>query len=217
MKIHSGFFILISASLLAGCATEKNISMSETFWQHKPEKMTIAESKPIKPALYKVGNQGLLDMAINSAMTKTLNEQIEKSDETWYQSLPKEFANRLEKHNIKVRAVSEVVGDDEKSYPAFAARLGADELLVIRLEAFGATRNYYSFIPTGAPKAYCELYGELTNEKTHTVLWRHRAMASEMVQGPWDQPPTYPNLMNAIKLAASNAQEELLDSFFSGH
>ena len=101
--------------------------------------------------------------------------------------------------------------------PAFAARLGADELLVIRLEAFGATRNYYSFIPTGAPKAYCELYGELVNEKLHTVLWRHRAMASEMVQGPWDQPPAYPNLMNAIKLAASNAQEELLDSFFSGH
>ncbi len=217
MKIRSNLFILMGAALLSGCATEKNIPMSEKFWENKPEQMVIAESKAEKPALYKVGNQGLLDMAINSVMTKTMNEQIGKSDETWYHSLPQEFANRLQKNNIKVHAVSEVIGDDEKTYPAFAARLSADELLVIRLEAFGATRNYYSFIPTGAPKAYCELYGELVNEKNHTVLWRHRAMASEMVQGPWDQPPAYPNLMQAIKLAASNAQEELLDSFFSGH
>ena len=217
MKIRSFLTMLANALLLTGCASEKNIAMSETFWKDKPQHLAVAESKSITPALYKTGNQGLIDLAINSAMTKTMNEQIGRSDERWYQSLPREFANRLQKRNINLQVVADAVSDDEKTYPAFAARLGADELLVIRLEAFGATRNYYSFIPTGAPKAYCVLFGELTNEKTHTVLWRHRAMASEMVQGPWDQPPNYPNLMNAIKLAASDTQEELLDSFFSGH
>jgi hypothetical protein len=92
----------------------------------------------------------------------------------------------------------------------------SDQILMIKLDEIGARRYYNNFLPTGAPEAYCVLAGELIN-KRHQVIWRYRAEAFEPIRGTWNQAPNFPNLTNAINIAARSAQEDLLDSFFSGH
>lgn len=217
LSLLKAFAILTFMGFLSGCASEPNIPMQDQFWQAKQDKIAIAKTKTITPALYKTGNQGLLDLAINSAMTHKLDNKISESDVSWYEKLPHQFALKLQKRNKVADEVATVINDDAKNYRSFVSRVGANELLVIDLENFGAIRNYYAFIPTGAPKAFCQLTGKLIDTTTNKILWRHRATSTEEVNGPWDQPPYYPNVTKAIRVAANNAQEELLDSFFSGH
>lgn len=97
-------------------------------------------------------------------------------------------------------------------------RLDSGKVLIFKLNAVGALRHYYSVIPTGAPQAYCDMTEELIDVRDYNkVLWRHQATISEAVKGGWDQPPSYPNISNTLKLAINSAQQKLSDSFFSGH
>ena len=80
----------------------------------------------------------------------------------------------------------------------------------------GVRREYYGFIPTGAPQAYCVLAGRLTDLSDKKIWWSHDVEIILPVQGAWDQPPSYPNFTQALHLAMDEAREELVDSFFSG-
>lgn len=214
------YLLIISSSFLFGCATpERNIRLAEEFWQNPKPKVAIARIHPeSKPCLLKLGNQGLLDFAINSAVTNKLDRHLEKISFDWYhEELPQKFVTELKRRNISAQIHEKSILPKQKKSASVIVEVAGDKLLLLELQGLGAVRNYYSFIPSSAPKAYCNLKGELIDRQDKKVLWRHFAKIEEVVQGEWDQPPHYPNLTNALKLAISSAQEEVIDSFFSGH
>jgi len=213
MKHH--IIVMLGALLLAGCASEKNIKLNESFWQNKP-KVAIAAIKPAKPGMTMQGSQGLLDYAINSAMTKQLDTHLSRTDLTWYYSLPHDLAHKLKERKVPVALLGRDMNDDAKYIANLAHAHQADDILVIKLQAVGVVRRYSGFIPTSSPEAYTVLKGELINTSTNTVKWRHLAEVKLPVQGEWDQPPSYPNLTQAVKLAIATSRQEILDSFFSG-
>jgi ABC-type uncharacterized transport system auxiliary subunit len=222
IKQSSRIFLIISSLIfLSGCATpEKNIALTENFWKDSKHKITVANTKITntnKPKLHSMGNQGLLDMAISSAATKTFSNYLEKTDCAWYNDLSKKFVGQLKKRNISSEIHPMYIDPEQKKEAVFTAKIDGNKLLLIELQQLGAIRNYYGFIPTGAPKAYCLLKGELINREDKQVLWRHITKIEEPVQGNWDQPPAYPNFTLALQQAVVSAQEEMIDSFFSGH
>lgn len=210
--------ILISAALLSSCAAPKNISLDESFWQEKNHQVAVTAVKSAKPGLTLTGQQGLLALAINHAVANNLENHISKTDLSWYYALPDDFSKNLNARKISAVATGTHSDNDDDQYLTnLAAQHHASELLVMHLNAIGIIRNYYSVIPTGAPKAYVILNGELIDQKTKQVKWRHLAEIRVPIRGEWDQPSNYPNVTAAIKEAIVLSKQEILDSFFSGH
>lgn len=210
--------VCVAFIFITGCATQQNVPLSDQFWQQKKHKVAVATTKAPKPQVYEMGQQGLLDYAINSAMNKSMDAYLSRTDLSWYKTLPTTFASRLKQRNIIAKRYDEQMDAKQLNYASVANLTDSDKLLIIKLQAVGAKRNYYSVIPTGAPEAYCVMTGELIDvNHDNQVLWRHETTVSEPIQGTWDQPPNYPNLTSALKVAVNSAQQELVDSFFSGH
>ncbi|MHB1222263.1 MAG: putative periplasmic lipoprotein [Gammaproteobacteria bacterium] len=211
------FLIILGTLFLSGCAAEKNIQLSDAFWQQKQNKIAVAGVKPAKPGVIKVGSQGLLDMAINSAMTHKLDTHLSKTDLSWYYSLPNDMASKLKQRHVAVIVAGSGMEVDEKRTAIIATEHHVNDVLVMRLQAVGVIRRYSGFIPIGAPEAYCVLKGELIDSTTKEVKWRHLAEVKLPVNGEWDQPPTFPNVTSTVREAITASRQEILDSFFSGH
>lgn len=215
---------------MTGCATQKNMELSDNFWQQKNQKIVVAKSKAPKPEVMQVGNQGLIDYAINTQMAKPINERLEKVDTSWYPALQRAFTQKLAAHgmqpsiyptDLNIKKLPSSNKDINKyaatDYSTVIAPVNANTFLIIQLDSLGAIRKYSGFIPTGAPEAHCSITGELVDTKDQHLLWRYKADVTIPVQGEWDQPPAYTNLNNALQLAITTAQQEVIDNFFSGH
>lgn len=212
-------FCLIGVGLifLAGCATQPNIRLSEDFWQNH-EKVVVATTKAPKPEVYHSGNQALLEYAIsNIATSSAFSNYVEKSELAWYERFSQKFVAQLKQHHMNAEVYPDLIDPDQKSYTNVITHLDTDRLLVIKLDTIGSIREYNSVIPLGPPQAYCVMTGELLTARGSQILWRYQATVKQPVQGEWDQPPNYPNFRKALESAVDSAQQEVLDSFFSGH
>lgn len=214
----SGLLIL-GVVFLAGCVSpEHNMKLEENFWQTPNHQVVLAEVKCAEPALYKIGDQGLLEVAINTAVTKEFDRYLSKTSLHWYhEELPKRFMQQFKQRNIAAEQHHATIDNKQAKNPLAIVGINGDQILLLDLQKLGAVRSYYGFFPVSTPKAYCVLKGELINRKDKKVLWRHLATIEEVVGGAWDQPPNYPNFTRALKEAINAAQDEVLDSFFSGH
>lgn len=210
--------VILTASMLAllvGCATkQKNVELSESFWHNTNQRVTVATTKAPKPQIYQTGNEGgILGLAVTSAINNKLENHLKKIDLAWYQEqLPGKFTERLRQHHV-ITHVSSITLDINDKNPAL--KLNADKVLILKLNAIGVKRRYNGLIPAEDPQGYCVITGEL-RDRSNRVLWHYQASASQPVEGAWDQPPSYPNLTRAIKVAAQSATQELIDSFFAG-
>ncbi len=210
---------LTAVLLLMGCATPKRcVPLAESFWQNHTQKITVATYPAPTPTVYQLGAQGLLDIAITSIANKALNNALKHTDLIWYHELPEHFVNRLKGQHIQASIYEKKLPPDRKVHPGVLAETNGDLLLILELHAIGARRSYSAgFIPQGAPEAYCVLVGELLDPKNKkNVLWHSESEVIIKVDGAWDQPPGFPNFMNALNVAISEAREEIIDSFFCG-
>lgn len=203
-------------ALLMGCAQPRNVQLSENFWQDQSQKIAVASFKAPEPQMHRVGNEGLLDLAINNAMNSNMNKALKRADMNWYNNMSTQFATRLKEQKIHTSISEQQFKNDKKNREIILRQAEGDKVLTLELRAVGARRTYYGFIPTGAPEAYCLLVGELIDPKDKKVLWRHESEIIHPIQGAWDQSPNYPNFTSALNVAVNEAKQELLDSFFSG-
>lgn len=211
-------FILVSAAItvLTGCAQQRNVQLSDSFWQDKNQKVAIAAFKAPEPQVHRVGGEGLVELAVNSAMNKNMNNALKRTDLSWYDNMDATFADRLKAQKISTSVLPKQFESNKKNREIILRQAEGDKVLTLELRAVGARRTYYGFIPTGAPEAYCLLVGELVDPKDKKVLWHHETEIIEPVKGDWDQSPHYPNFANALNVAVTEAKQEMLDSFFSG-
>lgn len=165
----------------------------------------------------KVNKGCLIDIAINNVVTNQFGKYLEKLDSDWYHSLPQKFIAQFKQRHISAEIYPTDIDPKQNKKGVFNVSTDGDKLLVIELQHLGAIRDYYGFIPTSTPKVYCVLKGQLIDQQDKKVLWRHVVKIEDPVQGNWDQPPYYPNFTNAFKEAMVSAQEEIVNSFFSGH
>ncbi len=221
-------FISIGCLLLTACGITPNVDLQDSFWSNAHQKVAVAHSKTIVPDLYHRGQEGLLDIAINSVVNDKFTHQVKQSDMSWYPKLQQEFVAHLHKNKIQAKAIAEPLdesrlpahpGDNKsiarKDYTTLTATIDSDKLLVIYVNSAGATRQFSGFIPLGKPKAICSLSGRLIDLKTNAILWQHTAAVEIDIADPWDEAPNYHNFTTAFKTAVSFAQKELEDSFFS--
>jgi hypothetical protein len=214
------------ALALVGCS-QPNVPLKQSFWKNHQQHVAVTTNKVPKAGLYKEGAQGLLDMAINDADSTGFRHYLESYKLNNLSSeLRTNFVKGLKKHNIKAKRVARIDTeklDDSglnktqyaiKDYRPLAIKIGPEKLLIVSINAAGATRKYYGFIPLGAPKAFCNLEGHLVNLNNDKILWRYTAKVYVPIQGNWDQPPRYPNFTAALNQAVELAKQEVTDNFF---
>jgi hypothetical protein len=99
-------------------------------------------------------------------------------------------------------------------YKPVFEELGVDYLLVIDLIQHGTGRSYFAMTPTSPPKGTTMLTSHLIEHKEQAVLSQHLCSIVEPVQGEWDEPPEYANLLKAARDSFEIAVDEVFIDIF---
>lgn len=219
VKILTTLIMTLLLLVEAGCAIHKSSQqVPAAFWQVNQQRVIVAEQFAAKPQIYKTIHEGLPEYRIRNPIATEFDHYVEQIDLAWYHAIPEQFVEQLTLHNLRATALQAPIKATHSEYKTIYKQTGAATLLVIHLDAIGAKREYFGFMPQGVPMAYCALSGELIDlQHDNTILWHYTAKVTEPVLEPWDQAPRYSNFTSALKLAVNTAMQELEDNFFSAH
>lgn len=103
---------------------------------------------------------------------------------------------------------------NDYDYKPISEELGTEYLLVLEVFCFGVGRSYFGFIPQGPPKGWTALTCSLVETRSNKVISRQFAKNLEVPKGEWDEPPEYPNLMNAVLKSFETSVDEVFIAFF---
>ena len=214
-------YSMVMALLLTGCATHRENAKIHPAVIAKPSSVVMAQVSGIeKPDLYKIGNQGLLDMMINDAMTSSVTEVIQKIDgqhivdDFYFEA----FERTFDSNQFKVKKAAAVINRkdlkehavDEAEFAHFDFRslknqYDVEYALILQPRGFGAVRQYHGFIPLGAPKGLAELLIYLVKLDDNSLVGYYNTAVELPVKGDWDNPPRYSAMTTASKRALKKA------------
>jgi hypothetical protein len=223
--MHLALACLLFATLgLTGCATpQPPVAMDQAFWNEKQERIGIAVSEIPKPDVIMTGNQGLLDVAVNSGLAAGLRSKVETWDNSALSELPAQAARLLQEQNYSSVQLAEPVvmtelGKPPKKELGFAAadftplkeKHQIDKLVLFTVASIGTTRSYYGMIPTSAPVAQLVVSTLIIDLDDNRLLYFQPNTFSRAADGEWDEAPDFPNLTNAFYQALDSTQQALL-------
>lgn len=204
--------LVIGLALMgAACANKvPRIAPSAQIWDRN-----LAVGVAVMPlpaaAAYKAGQQGLLDVAINSAMASDLDSHLNRLDVTGIYEAGDQIIGKLTSRGVPAQRIAEPVdperfpksgGDGkhmaDRNYDVLASRYGVQRLVLIHLASIGTSRNYFGFVPTSSPKGYARATAQMIDLRTGELLWSAASVRYQDVSGDWDQPPAFPNVDHAI-------------------
>ena len=223
--------IVLLAVTVSSCVTK--VPVSQDFWQHKKARVAVAISTGESHGhFFKEGNQGLLDIVINSAMTSAPEKALfdlkpdvfRKAKGSFIAELKKRGFDTVEvKNDLNFKDYPKFKGGDayisSKDYSSLLSRYRADYLIVLSLNGYGAIRPYYGFIPLGGPAGYSNTSGFMVKSGETKPVWNtglsiNNAARSD-VQGEWDKPPEFKNLVSAANRAIEVSRTSLFTDFFN--
>lgn len=219
------------ALVLTGCSTTHRDNMGlQNNCIHKKSHVVIARISGLeKPGFYTGGAQGLLDVAINSAVTSEVADKMAAMDtkilleEKYYGP----FEKFLSQHCLEVSKMYDPIDRDKLAPPPInevkyapydfkdLKKTGANYALILDPITFGVVRYYYSFIPLGPPKPVSDIKLYIVRLSDNTLVGHYNVRKDIEVQGEWDNPPEYKELIETIEESLSKALEEA-DMYFFG-
>lgn len=177
-----------------------------------------------EPVLALTGNQGLLDFAINKGVNSTLSDSVEKWQVKDLNTLPDAIVAKLQAKGYKAKRIDEPVdlkvykevsfreGYTVRDLTPLKATYGVDRLLLVNILATGATRSYYSVVPTSVPMAQVGGQGMVVDLADNKLLWFKPFAVVQAAQGEWDE-PNYANLTNAFYQAMDTSRQQMITPF----
>lgn len=222
----------VVAASLTGCATLKPMDLQPEFWQQaNNKKVAVVVFELPKPGNAKVGSQGLLDLAINAAVSNKFDSFVGTMQFEPYsvlaEDIEKEFDQRgfdasVVKVEVKDLPVLEKTPEQKKNPAIFRENLAAvpafkdkDFVFMVTSNQVGTVRSYYSVVPTSAPQGIYNGVARLVEVKTNEIKWWKPVNIVKPVSGEWDQPPSYPNVAQAVDQAIEASKKEYKNQFFS--
>lgn len=214
--IRIGFFACALAIVLQGCAPvqQKPVSLDTSFWQESKGVVGIAMESVPQPQTYFLGQQGLLDIAINSSNAKPMASSIQSIDTQRVTQIADNLEKRLQARGFTVKRLTDTINSNSyperkssvdpehsalRDFTALKSSNGIDRLLLVTVERLGTERGYYGFVPTSPPKAIISIKGQLIDLSDHKLLWFHSEDAGAAIPEPWDQAPEFANVVATVK------------------
>lgn len=232
MKLLRIALLLCSATLLHGCVVAKPATLPQNFWTETNKSISVSVQDLPKPSSNKLGAQGLIDIAINQMVATGWDNHVENLKLPPYGNLAGEFVTRLNQRGFKAQAVSMKLASLpryearpeqktkkaavlDKDLSGVTALTGSDYLLLVNPVTTGTARNYYGFIPLSDPTGFFLGHATLIDVKSNEIKWWKDIMISKIANIPWDEPPGYPNLSQAIVQAVEESREQFMTELFS--
>lgn len=222
MKLLRNLVMSVALLHVVGCATQQNVAIDKGYWQNKNQKVGIVVTKLPTPTGVKMGNQGLLDVAINEAVGNPLDKHLESLNLDGFNELREQISMLYEAKGIEAVLIEDQpvhrelpdtdkgVGFAEKDLGALAKKHGVDQVLLVNVQAAGTIRSYYGFIPTSDPAGYCLAEASLIDAKSHKLLWRFKSEQKIAVAGEWDQPDAkFPNITTSFYKAVDMSTSQI--------
>jgi hypothetical protein len=230
-------FALISALLASACVTKRTpagepVPLPASFWRDAGARIGVAMVALPKGALHMVGPQDALDQAIANEKGVRLVTRLEGMQPAEFVRVGAVFSSRLRAMGYAVTEIQEpadpglyqqlrseaVTSAAPPGLAALASRYGVDQVLLLSVDRFGASRNYFVFVARSAPQALFQVSGCLVDARSAGLVWRV-AMGDGQnlvpVEGEWDQPPDYPNLTQGVLRAEHEAAAFIERAFFA--
>lgn len=220
-------FVLL---VLQGCVAMKPTTLPENFWKEHGRKVAVNVENLPKPTSTKLGSQGLLDAAINEAMSNGWDAHVESMVFEPYSELSEQFVTKLNKLGFEATPTQlKLTGlppykatPAQKKVAVFNQDLSKapdlkdkDYLLLVSVRAFGTARSYYGFVPLSDPNGYFTGYITVVDVKSNEIKWWKDVVVNKATEKPWDQAPAYPNLSQAIDQAVEQSKQSFLDELFA--
>ncbi|MFK3774775.1 hypothetical protein [Pseudomonas sp. NPDC089406] len=225
MRYLQGCAVLLLCLIFTGCAhVQPPVELDQEFWSDKEQVIGVAMTPVVPPRLILTGNQGLLDLAINTGVNSKLSTHVSTWDLTDVNTLPDAIIAKLEAKGYKTKRIEERIdlakyketkfkeGYMERDISSLKTAYGIDRLLLVAIDSTGATRSYYSVVPTSAPIPIVSGRGILVDVQDSRLRWFKRFEVTQPAQGEWDQ-PTYSNLSNAFYQAVDNSRQLFVTPF----
>lgn len=212
--------VLMLMVFLTGCAVEPQaVQLPASFWQQHNIPVKVATTPPPKARLYQQGSEGILDIAINAAVTNKFNRYLKSYRSNGLIVTAQKFINRLQQHGINAVYVGQAKITNKqlnkKDFRFLLQQFGPVRLLLLSINQIGASRYYYGFIPLGKPSAISYVEGRLVDLASQHVLWRDIEKSSIVASANWDQPPNYPSFTRLLRNVSFTSERQLLIQFFS--
>ncbi len=225
-RMGSAFLVLC----VVGCAPSR-VALKPTFWNETQQNIGVTTMVAPQFGAHRAGSEGLLDMAINNAMSGTLEGHLQSMDGSKFKAVADEYVTKLKERGLNARRLPDEVNpatmapfkaESSGEYAAVDLRPlgqkeGLDKLILLSIQQCGTVRAYYGFIPLGSPKGMCVSKGEMIDLKTNQVEWRafpEPDKATVEIVGDWDEPPDFKNVTVAVDKAMTQAQVFLVEEFF---
>lgn len=225
MRYLQGCVVLLLCLVFTGCAkNQPTVELDPQFWSNKEQVIGVAMTQVAPPRLMLTGNQGLLDLAINTGVNSKLSDHVATWDLADVDTLPDAIVEKLKAKGYKAKRINEKIdlaqyketkwkeGYMERDVRSLKTAHGIDRLLLIAIDSVGATRSYYSVVPTSAPIPIVAGRGILVDVDDSRLLWFKRFTVTQPAQGEWDQ-PTYGNLSNAFYQAVDGSRQFFVTPF----
>ncbi|MED7667224.1 hypothetical protein GXB78_08445 [Pseudomonas moraviensis subsp. stanleyae] len=216
---------LLAVLTLTGCAhVQPPVPLDKQFWDAKEPTIGVAITVVPSPVLALTGNQGILDYAINAGVNSKLSANVETWQVRDLETLPDAIVAKLQAKGYKAKRIDEKVdlktfkevdfreGYMTKDMTPMKVAHGIDRLLLVSIYATGATRSYYSVVPTSVPMAQVGGQGMVIDLADNKLLWYQPFAAVQAAQGEWDE-PSYTNLSNAFYQAMDNSRQQMIAPF----
>lgn len=218
---------VVAAFSLVSCATTKKLG--KDVFDNPDVKIGVALVEFPQAGAHKAGSQGLLDVAINSALAAEMAAYLKSTDLSGFIPVKNKIAAKLEEKGaqavlieemIKMDDLPKIVNQESKTkrtdYSYFKEKYDVDYIVLVDIVAVGTSRKYYGFIPLGSPKGYCLAHGIMKDTSNNKTKWEYTTNYKKSVvkvDGEWDAPPDYPDLTVAVQKAITKAVEELSANF----
>lgn len=219
--------LLLMSTFLVGCG-QPNIPLPDEFWESPSKTIGIGiATTPDGGGYFKIGAQGLLDLAINEAAASSEIKHLRSMRADNFKAIINVFQEELERQGFSVIVcpndivLANIPKCSEKGTYTYDLKnhvqsSNCDYFILLQLKSYGAARDYYGFIPLSAPRGAAHVHGAMVDIHNRTI-WHYNSpglMDGTPVDGKWNQPPDYPNLSHAVNKAIEKAEYLLTVNFF---
>lgn len=213
MKIKlMGLVVLMGGLLfLTGCA-RGNMALNPEFFKKKGTVGLVWTAENMEGGFYREGGQGLMDMVVSEMAAGGLPSKLHSVtltplvDQHFLQPYSKDLAKKEVKATLMTLPLDKKdfkkpdAGTDQQFWVDFREykKKGLDYIVYVDVTAFGAQQHFFSVFATGDPKGYTQLDVYVVETTSNDITAEYHVKKAITVKGKWDNPPEYPEMVQAV-------------------
>jgi hypothetical protein len=197
------------------------------FKANRGQKVAVITMKAPQAGMHHIGNQGLLDMAVNHATSTGSRHQLKNyPSQKKLDEVGEQFAKRLNSKGYKATLLgvhpeltdfNPTLAKPDAKKPIHGSDSylkGYDAAIYLTMPVVGRSKAVYAFIPLSRANAIAPIQGSMFATSTQKRLWRSGLISIDPGSGVRVEDDSDAGVYSAIDKAARISSDSLQEDFF---